>query len=174
MLSSLQISVSSSKSSVSAVFYLKTADKQTMHLRCFISFISYQSWSAMMFFNVSFYQTVWSTLKTRQIHEKRLIYLWSISICNLNNCSEHARILFSMSTNFLKSLHLLMSTMSCLLHCFRIILIINQILSTRTRYLLMIFTFLHMNYQKNLCVIQIQTRNQALIVQIILQMMHIN
>ena len=79
-----------------------------------------------------------------------------------------------MSISFLKSLYWLTSTVSCLLHFYKIISVINQILITRTRYLLMIFTFLHMNYQKDLCVIQIQTRTQALIVWIILQTIHIN
>ncbi len=128
----------------------------------------------MMFFNVSFYQTVWSTLKTRQIHEKRLIYLWSISICNSNSYFEHTRILSLISTDSLRSLHWLTSTVSCLLHFCRNISVINQISITRTRHLLMMFTFLCMNYQKDLCVIQIQIRNQALIVQIILQTIYIN
>ena len=128
----------------------------------------------MMFFNVSFYQTVWSTLKTRQIHEKRLIYLWSILICNSNSYFEHARILSLTLISSLRSLHWLMSTVSCLLHFCKNISVINQILITRIKYLLMMFTFLCMNYQKDLCVIQIQTRNQALIIQIILQMIYIN
>ena len=137
-------------------------------------FILYQSWSAMMFFNMLFYWTIWSTLKTKQIHEKRLIYLWNISICNSNNYFEHARILFLISINSLRLLHWLISTVSCLLHFYRNILIINQILITKTRHSLIMFTFLHMNYQKNLYVIQIQTRVQVLIIQIILQMIHID